>query len=743
LEAAHEKGVIHRDLKPANVMITGEERVKILDFGLAKALSDETQSMDTSQSPTLTEAMTQPGVILGTAAYMSPEQAKGKSVDKRADIWAFGCILYECLTGKKAFEGETVTEMLAAVIKEEPDIQRAPAKTHLLLRQCLAKDRKNRLRDIGDAKAWIEYPPETVDPRLLGGKRHWPAWSVAIICFIGVLLLGALHFLQAPVEGPEMRLEVVTPPTLEPTSFAISPDSQHLVFVANSGDRQMIWLRSLDRVAAQPIQGTEGATYPFWSPDSENIGFFADGKLKRINITGDNLQELASVHSGYGGTWNNDGVIVFAPSYARPLYRIPDSGGEPVEITKLDVPRQSGHTDPQFMTDGRHLLFFAYGQDEGIYFTSLDSNEIKRVAELDSQAHYAPPGHLIFMRQDTLYAQPFDASHGVLSGNPIPIADSPIQDPKTNQIGFSASETGILAFRTGTGVRHRLAWFDRNGKELGALGMPDEYNLSNPELSPDGRLVLVDRTIQNNCDVWLIDNRGIRNKITHNEYYDTYPIFSDDGSRIFFCSDRKGILDLYEIPSNGSGNAELLRESPLNKFPYECSRDGKFLLYSQIDPKTTGRDIYVLPLSGEKEPYAFLDTEYNERDAQFSPDGKWVAYESDETGRYEVYVKKFPSGSKVQISNNGGLDPRWHPEGKELFYIAPDGKMMAASIKIFDQTAVPDTPVELFHPNIVRSSTPTKAQYAIAPDGRFLINIVVEESMPITIVTNWASSLKE
>jgi serine/threonine protein kinase len=751
LEAAHEKGIIHRDLKPSNVMITAEEKVKILDFGLAKALADETQTIDPADSPTITDAMTRPGVVLGTAAYMSPEQAKGKSVDKRADIWAFACILYECLTGKKVFEGETVTETLAAVIRGEPDWDAlpttAPQNIRFVLHKCLEKERGGRFRDAADLRILMQESFEIGKATITEIKQHaWLAWSISIIFLAGMLVLGALLIFQTPEEAPEMRLQVVTPPTSELTSFAISPDGRRLVFVAQNGDRQMLWLRSLDAEAPQPLPGTEGAINPFWKPDSNAVGFFADSKLKRIDISGGNLQELASVHGGYGGAWNRDGVIVFAPSYARPLYRIPDSGGDPVEITQLDKPRQIGHVNPQFMPDGQHLIFLSVGQDQGIYFTSLDSSEIKRVIGLDSEAYYTQPGYLIFVRQDTLVAQPFDALRGDLSGDPIPIADSPIQNTETLQIGFSASESGLLAYRTGSGARRRLAWFDRAGKELGTLGPVDENNLLNPELSPDGKHVLVSRAVQGNNDVFLIDERGILTRITSDSNYDGYPIFSDDGKRIFFCSSRKGFVDLYEIPSDNSGNAELILDSPpINKYIYDCSTDGQFLIYSQNHPETTGRDLYVYPLSGEEKPSVFLDTENNERDARFSPDGKWVAYESDETGQYEVYVKKFPSGSRRKISNNGGFDPRWHPEGQELFYISPEGKMMAVSINLSDQTPDPDKPVELFHPNIVQVQVPEKAQYAVASNGRFLINIEVMESTPspITIVTNWDRSLKK
>jgi eukaryotic-like serine/threonine-protein kinase len=745
LELAHEKGVIHRDLKPANVMIAEGDKVKILDFGLAKALSEETQSVDSSQSPTLTEAMTRPGVILGTAAYMSPEQAKGKAVDKRVDIWAFGCILYECLTGKRAFDGETVTETLAAVLTKEPDWEKIPASVRPVLLRCLEKDARKRLRDIGDADALVGGIPVS-----LPVKRPVLAWGAAAVCLAGMLALGFFHFRHAPVEAPVMRLAVNTPPMSDPVSLAISPDGRRLVFVAFAEGQQRLWLRYLDAVEAQPILGTEGATYPFWSPDSRSIGFFADAKLKRIDVAGGPPQVLADAPFGLGGTWNRDGAIVFVPKYNSPLYRVAASGGEPMAITRLDPPRQIAQFFPQFLPDGRHLLFFAWADPFGIYLTSLDSAEPRFLIPTDRGRAYAPPGQLLFMRQGTLFAQRFDAERAILASDPVKIADSVAFGTTPDIGGFSVSDTGMLVYRTaGDTNRRQLAWFDRSGKEIGTLGAPDENDLHNPELSPDGSRVAVDRTVQGKMDIWLIDAAlGVRRRFTFDAANNNYPIWSPDGSRIVFGAIRESPWNLYQKASSGAGTDELLLESSLFKFPLDWSPDSQFLLYVQTDPKT-GRDLWVLPLSGERKPFPFIATSFDERIGQFSPDGRWLAYESNESGPYEVYVRAFPGpGGKWQISIRGGISPRWRRDGRELFYIAPDRKLMATPIQSAGQTLEAGAAVALFQTRIVDAGTQLgqRQQYAVAADGqRFLINIPVEESTasPITIVTNWARALKK
>jgi Tol biopolymer transport system component len=509
-------------------------------------------------------------------------------------------------------------------------------------------------------------------------------------------------------------------------------------------------LRPLDQITAQPLAGTEGASLPFWSPDSRSIGFFADAKLKRIDVAGGRSQVLASAPVGMGGAWNRDGVIVFAPSYPGLLYRISASGGDPVTVTRLDSPRQDYQVFPKFLPDGRHLLYFGNGSDPGIYIASLDSAETKRLLPVASTVAYAPSGHLLFMRQGSLFAQRFDVARGELSGDPAQVADSVASSPASSYFGvFSVSETGMLAYRTGGSVtRRRLAWFDRSGKEVGTLGAPDENVLQDPELSPDGRRVAVVRTVQGNEDLWLIDGaRGVPSRFTFDPAQDGHPIWSPDGSRIVFSSNRMGTFDLYQKASSGAGSDELLLESSIVKFPQDWSPDGRFLLYLQQDPKT-GLGLWILPLFGERKPFPFVYTIFWKGNGQFSPDGRWVAYQSNESGRYEVYVQPFSGpGGKCQVSNGGGIEARWRRDGKELFYIAPDGKLMAVPIQAAGQSLDAGAPVTLFQTRIVGgSSYAAKQQYAVAPDGRrFLINIADEESTasPITIVTNWALALKK
>jgi len=725
LEAAHDKGIIHRDLKPANIKVAPEGNVKVLDFGLAKALEGEAPETYTPDSPTLSMAATKGGIILGTAAYMAPEQARGSGVDRRCDIWSFGVVFFEMLSGKRLFTGETISDTLAAVLRADVDWdllpKDIPASLRALLRRCLTRDRKQRLQAIGEARIAIdEYLSNPVT---------------------------ASEIISA--ESPVIRFEVSTPPTADLTSVAISPDGLYLAFVGLSEGQQKLWLRPLDQTAARPLAGTEGARNPFWSPDSRSIGFFAEGKLKRIDVAGGLPQVVANALHGSGGTWNREGVIVFSPAVGTPLYRVPASGGESFVVTRVDPPLQMQHSFPHFLPDGRQILFSSWGAEFGIYLGSLDSAASRRLV-VGEAAAYALPGYLLYTRQGILFAQRFNSSSGDLSGEPVQVADSLASISAMGLGLFSISETGILAYRKsgGPGLR-QLAWFDRAGNEVGKLGMPDSNNLLYPEISPDGQRVAVGRAVHGNRDIWVTETaRGVPIRFTFRAGFSGNPVWSPDGNWIAFSSANQGVANLYRKASSGAGSDELLLESSLNDFPLDWSPDGRFLLFARMDPKT-GIDLWVLPLEGERKAVPFICTSFESDNGQFSPDGQWVAYQSDESGRVEVYVQAFSGpGGKWMVSIGGGIAPRWRRDGKEIFFLAPDGRLMSVPIRSAGQNLKAGTPTPLFDTRIVFGGTTVrqKHQYAVAPNGRrFLINVIADEDAisPITVVTNWARALKK
>ncbi len=756
LEAAHEKGIVHRDLKPANVKVTPEDKVKVLDFGLAKALVEE-PSGDAAHSPTMSALATRAGTILGTAAYMSPEQVRGKPLDKRADIWAFGCLLYELLTGQQAYGGETISDTMVAILSREPDWAALPADVGpgvvRLLRRCLERDRDRRLRDIGDSQIFLEdrslpvaAHKEVSEPR--PSRSGW-SWLVAAVTTVALLALAVIHFRERPPAAPTTRFQVPPPDKSTSNDYpSISPDGRRLAFVATVEGKSLLWVRPLESLAAQPLVGTEEATFPFWSPDSRFLAFFAQNKLKKVDVTGGPPQTLCNAEgTGRGGTWNRDGTIVFGAGARDRLRRVPAAGGAPAPITTLDSQTELSHRWPQFLPDGRHFLYWLYTTDReksAVVLATLDdkpdSKDRKRLLARGSLTVYSA-GHMLFEREETLMAQLFDASRLEFRGEPFPVAQQVGQ-----QVGsqgwwaFSASPDGTLAYRTGGGAKSQLAWFDRAGKELGRLGQPEEQ--TNPRLSPDQKRVAVGRReSQAAPDIWLLDlTRETSTRFTFHPAIDGFPLWSPDGGRIVFASGREGPYNLYQKVSSGAANEEPLLKSNETKNPTDWSSDGRFLLYQAIGAKTA-YDLWALPLDGDRKPFPVLQTEFSETLGQFSPDGRWIAYQSTESGTAHVYVQGFPkSGGKFQVSTTGGGRPRWRRDGKELYYLSTDRKMMAVDVKATAATFEVGRPRELFQTRA--ATTPFYIHnYDVAADGqRFLINTALEAEgpPPMTVVMNWA-----
>jgi eukaryotic-like serine/threonine-protein kinase len=751
LDAAHEKGIVHRDLKPANIKLTADDVVKVLDFGLATASAQP--GPDVSSSPTMNP--TRIGTVVGTAAYMSPEQARGLAVDKRTDIWAFGCVLYEMLAGRQPFTGDTSSDVMAHVLEREPDWSALPATTpeglKRLLRRCLQKDPRNRLRDIGEARFQLADGFDgalPVTPSNAGRFRHHLAWVAILLVAIVTTGIVVARYWRPVGDAPEMRVDVVTPETTDPVSFAISPDGTELVYAASGAGQPQLWLRSLGSGAARPLPGTEAATFPFWSPDGRSIAFFDGGAhLLRFDLRSDHTQQIADAVPGIGGAWGPDGTtILFASTMQSPLVRVPASGGDVTPVTVLEEPRHVGHAFPQFLPGGRRFLFFVRGSDDvrGIYQGSLDSQEITRLVASDVPGAYLPPGWLLFVSQGALVARRFDPERATLSGDSVRIAESVAVVSKTafTNGAFSVSAAGTVAYRANAAAETQLAWFDRSGRLLEAFAPPDEANVRNPALSPDDRRVAVERTVAGNADIWLID-KARATRLTSNPGPDLMPLWTRDGNRIVFSSSRTGNLNLFQKAFSGGDEIPLL-ESPYVKTGSDVSRDGRFLMFLTVmDPKKL-TDLWVLPLEGTRPPFPFVNSTFAEVFGQFSPDGLWVAYHSLESGeKQEIYVRPFPGpGGRWKASAAGGISPRWSYDGTELYYIAPDGKLMAVPFSVKDGTPELSAPTPLFQTHIVGGGINLvgyRQQYAVARDGRFLINIQTgrASSAPITLVLNW------
>jgi Tol biopolymer transport system component len=671
------------------------------------------------------------------------------------------------LTGRPAFGDEDVTATLARVLERGPDMSSLPAMVSPVVRQalqlCLQKDLKKRVADIRDVRLALDGAFEiaaspagssgtSATPR---GRRAWiAAVAVAMLAAVALAIPALRHLRETP--PPETRLDIVTPATNDPNSFALSPDGRQIVFVASSEGGSKLWLRSLATTTARPLSGTERAVSPFWSPDSRSIGFFAAGALKRLDLSGGSPQTLTPpVTNGAGGTWNADGVIVFAPNLTSPLMRVSAAGGAVAAVTTL-ASQDQGQAGPQFLPDGRRFLFYSQGGPDttGIYLGALDGSAPTRLTSADGAGAYLPTGWLLWAREGTLVAQRLDLRQAALTGERVTLADAVATDVRSRS-GVSAAATGLVAYRAGATSKRQLTWVDRAGTTRGTFGDADANNLLHPHVSPDGRRVVVSRTVQGNWDIWLLDGtRMIR--ITFDAARDDYPLWSPDGTGIVFRSMRTGPGDLYYRLISGADAEKVLVVPGQLRVPTSWSVDGRFLLYTSIDPQTNG-DLWVVPMQGDRTPSVFLRTPFREVGGVFSPDGRWVAYHSLESGRPEVYVRPFvPPGATgtgaqtasapQQVSTAGGIYPAWRPDGQELYYLNPAGAMMAATISVTGATLETSPPMMLFPTRIRGGGEDVQQgrQYDVAPDGRFLINTELDDiGAPITLIQNWNPEAKQ
>ena len=724
LDAAHERGIVHRDLKPANIKITPDGVVKVLDFGLAKAVVGEGAASDISRSPTITLDRTRNGVLVGTAAYMSPEQARGQAVDKRTDIWAFGCILYEMVTGHVAFPGATISDTIAAILERDPDWTALPASTpqpiRRLLQHCLEKDSRRRLRDIADASAIVTddvSAGSAVAAHVRSTRTAWLLAGLALAVLAGLLLLRPDRNQSRP-EPIKFTFEPPENVTLvrEGLDTALSPDGRQVAFVAQGGSGPpAIWIHSMSSQESRRIEGTDNGVGPFWSPDGQFLAFFAEDKLKKVAVEGGPPQNICTTTPGLGATWSQTGEIVFNPTNRAPLMRVSASGGTPQQLTTLDASRhENSHRWPSFLPDGRHFLFTARSNEQentAVYVGSLDSKETTRLLIEQTNAVYALPGYLLFGRQGTLMAQRFDAEKIQLSGEAFPVAGNIDQETPSANAFFSVSKNGsVIAFHEASRSLDELTWFDREGKTQGTIGPKGLYGW--PRLSPDGRRLAVwmPDPESGNRDIWIVDvGTGARTRFTSNPANDWFPEWSADGGYLTFASERPPTRGIYRKAVSGDRDEELLAASTDRVF------------------------------GGTIPPFA------EQTGGSYSQSGRWMAYQSMKSGTREIYVRSLDQPDDHRISTMGGAHPRWRRDGKELFYETPDNGMMATATSL-GESFTAAAPRLLFHVCSARRSDSSSPDYEVTPDGsRFLFSCQAQENRKrsITVAIQWLDMVKD